>query len=148
MPLTAKQERFAQLVASGETQSAAYRVAYPRSQAWQARTVWRKASLLAKNGEVMARLASLRRPQLDALAVTYEERIQRYRELSLLAQQRGNYSLAVRAEDRITRIAGLFKNKHPNEHQPFSDLTVRERDELRAVLEKAIEQARLQDSEQ
>lgn len=53
------QNAFACALATGMTQAAAFRQAYPRSQRWRDQTVWRKASLLAANGEVQARVSDL-----------------------------------------------------------------------------------------
>ena len=58
--LTPKQEAFAQGLADGMSQAAAYRQAYPKSQAWKDATVWRKASLAAANGDVQARVEAIR----------------------------------------------------------------------------------------
>lgn len=63
--LTAKQEAFAQGLATGMTQAAAYRQAYPKAQGWKDATVWRKASMLASNGEVQARVEQLRQAVAD-----------------------------------------------------------------------------------
>jgi len=57
--LTVQQEAFAQGLASGLSQSAAYRQAYPKSQKWKDSTVWEQASKLAANNKVIARVAEL-----------------------------------------------------------------------------------------
>lgn len=85
--------------------------------------------------------------QLEALAMTQKEWMRRYRELSLLAQRNGNYAAAVRAEDRISRIAGLFRPRRPQECSPLSELTARERGELRVLVEAAIERTRRRDTD-
>lgn len=59
MTLTAKQEAFAQAVASGLNQSDAYRSAYNAGK-MKAETVQKRASELAADGEVAGRVASLR----------------------------------------------------------------------------------------
>lgn len=59
--LTVMQERFAVLVAAGEmSQSAAYREAYPASKNWKPESVHAKASELAADRKVSARIAELR----------------------------------------------------------------------------------------
>lgn len=58
--LTPMQENYCQEVASGKSQAASYRIAYPKSQKWKDATVWRKASLLMAHGEVSARVSELR----------------------------------------------------------------------------------------
>ena len=57
--LTAKQEAFAQSIADGLSQSDAYRASYAASRMAD-KTVWEKASALAADGKVSARIAELR----------------------------------------------------------------------------------------
>lgn len=70
--LTPQREAFAAGLARGMTQSAAYREAFPKSQDWVDATVWRKASLLAQNGDVQARVEELQRKAAAANEVTVE----------------------------------------------------------------------------
>jgi len=58
--LTPAQERFAALLATGESQSAAYRAAFPHSRAWKPQTVHARASELAATGKVQGRVSELR----------------------------------------------------------------------------------------
>ena len=67
--LTAKQERFAALVAQGSPLAAAYREAYETTR-MQPRTVWNDASALARHPGVAARIEELR-AQIEASA--YED---------------------------------------------------------------------------
>lgn len=57
--LTPRQEAFALELAKGESQAAAYRIAYPQSRRWKDSSVWPKASAMAKNGKVRARVDEL-----------------------------------------------------------------------------------------
>lgn len=57
--LTARQELFAQGVASGLDQSAAYRKAYPASLKWLEKTVWTRASEMAADRKVLGRVQVL-----------------------------------------------------------------------------------------
>lgn len=59
MKLTAKQEQFAQLVAQGKSQADAYRGAYDTSN-WTDKSVWEKASTLAADVKVSARIKELK----------------------------------------------------------------------------------------
>ena len=59
MTLTAKQEAFAQAVASGMTQAAAYRAAYNADKMADA-TIWKRASELMADGAVSGRVNELR----------------------------------------------------------------------------------------
>ena len=58
--LTSQQEAFAQAVASGKSQSDAYRSAYPKSLKWKPDTLWNRASALMRNSEVLARTNAIR----------------------------------------------------------------------------------------
>ena len=72
MRMTSKQERFAQLVASGKSQAEAYRKAYPVSQRWASSAVHTQASILAAHSKVLERIAELQRPGLEAVQLTVE----------------------------------------------------------------------------
>lgn len=60
MSLTPQQEAFARGVANGKSQSESYRLAYPKSQAWKPESVHPKASELAANDTVAARIAEIK----------------------------------------------------------------------------------------
>lgn len=60
MSLTPQQEAFARGVANGKSQSEAYRLAYPKSQAWKPETVAQAASRLMANSNVHAIVDSIR----------------------------------------------------------------------------------------
>lgn len=57
--LTPQQTKFAIEVASGKTQSDAYRFAYPKSKKWNDKGVWEKASTLMTNVKVQQRIAEI-----------------------------------------------------------------------------------------
>lgn len=59
MSLTEKQELFAQHVASGATQAAAYRAAYDTDEMTD-KSIWESASKVASNAKVTARIAELK----------------------------------------------------------------------------------------
>jgi len=71
-PLTPAQETFATGVASGLSQSEAYRRAYPRSHRWKPETVWREASRLAAEPKVSTRVQELLQRAAAANEVTVE----------------------------------------------------------------------------
>lgn len=60
MALTPMRERYCQEVASGKSQAAAYRIAYPKSQQWKDDSVCQVASRLSSNINVSSRIAELR----------------------------------------------------------------------------------------
>lgn len=67
--LTPQQEKFAQGVASGLTLADAYRQAYPLSKNWKPLSLHPKASGLAADSKVSARIASLARKVEEAFTV-------------------------------------------------------------------------------
>ncbi len=80
--LTPRQEAFATGIASGLSQADAYRAAYPRSAKWQEKSVWERASALAANAKVSARVAFLGAKAAAANDVTVERVV---RELARIA---------------------------------------------------------------
>ncbi|MDP4076233.1 terminase small subunit [Acidovorax sp. A1169] len=81
-PLSAPMELFARRHAEGASQSAAYREAYPRSVNWKPDSVHSKASTLAADVRVAARVAELRAAAVERTGVTQDQII---RELSRIA---------------------------------------------------------------
>lgn len=76
--LTAAQDIFATELASGSSQSDAYRKAYPRSLNWKDEVVWRKASELASHGEVQGRVRYLQEKACQKNEITVEKVLKRY----------------------------------------------------------------------
>jgi hypothetical protein len=72
----ARHEKFAQELALGTTQRKAYRVAFPNSLKWKDETVDSKASALAKNDKVLARLKELQEETAKATILTAQERLE------------------------------------------------------------------------
>lgn len=68
--LTPKQEKFAQGIGSGLSQAEAYRKAYPSSLKWLDNTVWSRASVMAKNKKVVARVTTLREKASEIVGLT------------------------------------------------------------------------------
>lgn len=72
----ARHEKFAQELALGTTQRKAYRVAFPSSLKWKDETVDSKASALAKNDKVLARVKELQEETAKATILTAQERLE------------------------------------------------------------------------
>ena len=72
----ARHETFAQELAKGISQRKAYRVAFPNSLKWKNETVDSKASALAKNDKVLARLKELQKETAKATILTAQERLE------------------------------------------------------------------------
>lgn len=82
--LTPQREAFAAAVAQGMTQAAAYRIAYPKSVAWKDETVWSKASVLAADVKVAARVADLAHKAAGANEVTVERVVREFARLAFV----------------------------------------------------------------
>lgn len=74
MSLTPQQEAFAQLVASGKSQSDAYRGSY-KCEKSKNETIWRKASELMENGKVSARVSELKEQLSEKALWTREDSV-------------------------------------------------------------------------
>ena len=124
MPLTHKQEHFAQLVAAGATQSAAYRLAYDVSPDSAPSTTWAEANALAtENHHVSTRIQELKAAaQAAALAELAWDKAHlvrqadRHRELALSGGWRGVGS-ANGALEIIGRATGILSDK-PRDQAP------------------------------
>lgn len=68
--LTPQQEKFAQGLGAGLSQSEAYRQAFPSSLTWKEKTVWERASVLAKHNKVITRLATLQQMAAEKAGLT------------------------------------------------------------------------------
>ena len=110
-PLTSKQEKFAQCVASGMTQADAYRSAYNVGSTTKPETVVQKAMELAKIGYVSARVAELRKPIIEKVGITLENHIAELQSLKQLAKDAGNYAAAIKAEELRGKVCGLYVEK-------------------------------------
>lgn len=81
--LTTQQDKFAVEIAKGETQAGAYRVAYPTSLKWPDSTVYSKASTLAKDGKVRARIKQILEPAMRRLDVSIDRILEERARLAL-----------------------------------------------------------------
>ena len=105
-PLTAKQEAFAQAVADGMTQSAAYRLAY-NAEKMAPKTVVEKASILINKGNVRARVDELKS---KLAAVSEAEALWTRRDsvmvLANIARQAEKEGDSVRAVSELNKMHG------------------------------------------
>ena len=126
-PLTHKQERFAQLVAAGLKQSAAYRQSYDVSPNCAPSTVWKRASELAADGKVGGRIAELRQATADKVArerAWTVGRLVKEAEANMhLARSAGwrGMSSANSALELIGRVTGILGGK--DHQQPLPKIT-------------------------
>lgn len=110
MSLTAKQEAFAQSIASGKSQADAYRAAY-QSDAMKAETVQNSAYKLMQNGEITARIEELRKPVVEAAQITLASHLERLQALSDAAERSNQFSAAISAEVARGKASGLYVDR-------------------------------------
>jgi hypothetical protein len=132
MMLTPKQEAFARAYLECGNASEAYRRSYDAAR-MKPTTVNESASRLLGNPAVAARVRALQAVTAQAHAITVEERVRTYTQLARLALERGDLGTAVRAQDSITRIAGLFAENRRNERDAVAELPRELRDQLAAL---------------
>lgn len=105
-PLTPKQEAFATGVAAGLSQAEAYRQAFPQSRKWTDKTVHEKASRLAADDKVQARIQELRGKAAEANEVTIERIVAEVVKIAFANQRDlmtwGPQGVKLRASDELT----------------------------------------------
>ena len=115
--LTAKQEKFAQLVASGSTQSAAYKEAYDVNQGSKPTTAYQEGHTLAETPKIALRIQEIQ--QISEATATNEiawSKVDLVREakLNLDLARTGGYKgigSANGALELIGRVTGLLSEK-------------------------------------
>lgn len=117
MKLTAKQQRFAELVAlEGMTQADAYRTAYA-AENMKAETIRKRASELMSNGDVTGMVESLKAKKAEKVvekaALTADDIVQELEEARLAAMtgDRPQASAAVAASKAKAEVLGLVVQK-------------------------------------
>ena len=126
--LTAKQEAFAILLASGKlSQSDAYRQAYNPGTTREA-SICERASRLANSDKVLAMVRDLQRETRAEVQLTRESYCRELLSLSAEARSNGAYSAAVSAMSAVGRCLGMnapvdMRIEHTVEHS-LSALTM------------------------
>lgn len=106
--LTDNQENFAKCVAEGMNYSDAYRSAYNTSRMTD-KSVWEKASELASNVKVKARLKELRDMAAKPTIITAQERKEW---LTEVIQDRSiDINTRLKASDQLNRMEGEYVQK-------------------------------------
>lgn len=111
MTITPKQEAFAQAVASGKSQSDAYRAAYKVSDKTKPESVNQAASKLMANTNIASRVGDLRKPVVEAAQITLASHLDRLQALSAAAEEGNQYSAAISAEVARGKASGLYVEK-------------------------------------
>ena len=109
--LTAKQQAFADLIATGQRQSVAYRRAYDATDMAPA-TVWNEASRLVRHPEVAQRLALLKQ-EAEYSAATRREvtRDFVFQELAALAMDAPTSNARLKALELLGKSVGMFTDR-------------------------------------
>ncbi len=107
--LTPKRESFALLVASGETQSDAYRGAYNTKAS--DKTIWKRSGELIQNGAVRGRIEELKAERVKQVFWTREDSIRELSEIALrkahIDKNTGEVTPGAKDNDRIAAIKEL-----------------------------------------
>ncbi len=109
--LTPRQETFAAGLAQGLSQAEAFRRANPRAEKWKPETVWSKASEMAAQGKVAARVAELTSSAAEANGFTVDEHLRTLTELRDEARAVEQFPAAIKAEELRGKCAGFYAEK-------------------------------------
>lgn len=109
--LTAKQEAFAQAVASGMNQSDAYRQVYKVRAGTKPESINQAASRVMADIKVTSRVAELREPAVKNAQLTLETHLSDLQKLRNMAVKKEQYSAAISAEIARGKAAGLYVEK-------------------------------------
>jgi phage terminase small subunit len=134
--LTAPQEKFCQLVASGENASASYRGAYDTSRQKTA-TINRNAKTMMDDTKISARIDELRKPVIEKAKVTLEGLLEKLDKAYEVAETTDQASGMVAAIREIGKLADLYPaEKRVNQNYDMNELQTRiqaGRERLRVV---------------
>ena len=111
--LTPKREAFAQAVASGKSQSDAYRIAYRAREGTKPETINQAASRLMANSNIAARVAELRAPVVEKARMTLEGHLEDLMRLRNMAAKGGQFGAAITAEIARGRASGVTVDAQP-----------------------------------
>lgn len=142
MALTAKQEMFAKLIAlEGMNQSEAYAKAYDTS-GWKPASVASKASTMASDASVAARIVVLKERATDAAvrktAITLADSIAEAGEMLEGAKAAGQYSAGVAAAKLRAQLAGHLVERKEVRQGPLDDTDVAKLMKMKADAEASI----------
>ena len=126
-----RHEKFAQCIANGYSQRKAYRAAFPNSENWKDETVDPKASALAKNDKVLARLHELAE---EASTVAVMSATERREWLSKVIRNKYEDTKdKLRAIDLLNKMDGTYVEKvelNGSINNPFEGLTTAQLEKL------------------
>lgn len=105
----ARHEKFAQGIAQGLSQRKAYREAFPNSKRWKDETVDSKASNLAKEDKVLARLQELRDESSSKAVKSAQERKEWLS--SIVDNEKEDMNTRLKACDMLNKMDGDYTTK-------------------------------------
>ena len=108
MAITSQQEKFAQCVASGMTQSDAYREAYDVKPTTKAASVNQQASVLMADLNIASRVEEIRQPIVEAAQLTLDSHLSDLKGLRNMATKQKQFSAAISAEVARGKASGLY----------------------------------------
>lgn len=113
--LTPKQEAFVKCISQGMTQSDAYRSAYD-AEKMADKSIWEKASVLAANGKVAARLFLLQEAAFESNLVSIESITVELEEARQLAKKTKQSNAMTSASMGKAKVNGLLIEKQEVKH--------------------------------
>jgi len=109
--LTAAMESFATSVASGMSQTLAYRTVFAKAKKWKDSTVWTEASRLAAMPAVRSRIDALKRQAARSSVFTLADHLRNLETISQRALDSDDFNAAARAEEARGKAAGFYVQK-------------------------------------
>ena len=119
--LTAKQERFALNIVNGMSQADAYRDAYPGIKMTD-KTVWERASVLAKNNKVKARIEELRDELAKPSIMTAQERLEWL--TTVVKDDEQVIDVRLKASDQMNKMQGAYVQRIEADVDTHIDIVV------------------------
>lgn len=119
--LTAKQEAFAKAIVEGKTQSDAYRSAYNVSKMTD-KSIWEKASALAADIKVSARIAELRERLASESIMSAQQRLRWLTEIIMNSD--ASMSDKLKAADIMNKMQGEYVQKVQAEVQTETTINI------------------------
>lgn len=137
--LTPQQEEFAAGLAAGMSNRAAYVSAYPRAANWSKTALYPRASRLAADSNVMARVRELQRPVRERHQIDIERITVQLLEDREFARATRNAGAAVTATMGLAKLHGLLVEDRKNNRDPFEGWTPEQVREALAEVRAAVE---------
>ena len=133
-----KHEKFAQAVASGISQRAAYRAAYPNAEKWKDEAVDARASNLRKIDKVLIRIEELCKQSTSETVMTITERKEWLTGIIMDSDEKTKDRL--NALDTLNKMDGVYVNNlnvngQMDVKNPYDELSVEELQALARVCE-------------